>query len=469
MKTVFVIFGGAGDLARRKLYPALFELYRKGLLDGKVIGCARTPYTTEEFRSLAASTMAGKEMHPKMGEFLARLSYVQADFGQKNPLAALKKEIGKEAESIICHLAVPEDGFLPILRGIMKAYPRPYRHSRIRVLVEKPFGHDLKSARRLNRMMHAAFSEQNVYRIDHFLAKEVVENLMVVRFSNELFRAVWNRRHIACVQISFAEQQGMGGRGAFYEKTGALRDFVQSHVMQVLGLLAMRQPRCLDDDCITDEKARVLRSLAPLRCGDMVFGQYRAGHVGGTRVPGYRQEPEVSAQSQVETFAAMRVVVKMPEWEGVPFYIRTGKRMGGKKGLVSVIFSNDRHFSFGRSGGSPPPNVLQLEIDPEEMFRLKFNLKTPEKEVSIKPFSMEYCYSCENFGSRRMPYEKIFEDAMNGVKTRFSRADEVEHAWQWVESLGKSRPRLHFYPAGSDGPAAASRLPERHGHKWIEG
>ena len=464
MKTVFVIFGATGDLSRSKLYPALFELFRKGLFDGRVIGCARTPATADEFRQMASAHIARKG--EKLDGFLSRFSYAQADFEEKSPFKALKREIGKDADKVICHLAVPEGAFLPIVRGLLRAYPRHVRHAKFRILVEKPFGHDLKSARKLNRSMRHAVGEQNIYRIDHFLAKEVVENLLIVRFANELFRAVWNKRHIECVQVSFSEQHGMGTRGPFYEKTGALKDFVQSHIMQVLGLLAMEQPKCLDDECIKDEKAKVLQGLGPLRAEDVVFGQYRAGRVGAERVPGYRQEEGVARGSKVETFVAMRVFINMPGWEGVPFYIRTGKRMKEKKGHISVIFKKSHHFAFGQAGGMPPQNVLQLEIDPEEMFRLSFNLKTPEKEVSIKPFSMEYCYSCEHVGNRRTPYEKIFEDAMNGAKTRFSRSDEVEHAWRWVESL-KKKPKLHFYPAGSDGPAAAEKLLESHGHGWI--
>ncbi len=464
MESAFVIFGGTGDLSRRELYPALFNMHRRDKLNARVIACARSDMTHEEFVAKATEFLHKWKATPKMATFLEKLEYLKVDPESQESFLALRKKIGSP-EAVVCDLAVPEAAFAKIIRGLEKAFPRQFRMEKLRLLVEKPFGHDLKSARRLNRLMQRVVGEQNIYRIDHFLAKEVVENLLIVRFANELFRAVWNRRHIECVQISFSEQLGMEGRGEFYEKTGALRDFVQSHIMQVLGLLAMEEPDCLEDKVIKDGKAAVLRRLQPLKRSDVVFGQYTSGMMGGKEVPGYTGEPNVSKRSKTETFVAMRAFVNTPRWRGVPFYIRTGKRMGHNSGVISIVFKSSSTCAFGKA--MPESNVLQLVVNPEELFLLRFNLKTPQYRSNIKTFNMEYCYSCEHVNERRTPYEKIYDDSLRGVKTRFSRADEVEYAWRWLETL-KAKPKLHKYAAGSRGPKAADLLIEKTGRSWVD-
>ncbi len=468
MAHVFVIFGGTGDLARKKLYPALFKMHKRGLKFSKVIACARSPLLHQQFVEAATSFMQRERQHPKMQSFIDKLQYLQMDFSDKASFRLLKEKLPEDLETAVCHLAVPEDTFVPIIQGIAYALPEKIRMKKFRLLVEKPFGHDLKSARKLNRLMQKAVGEQGIYRIDHFLAKEVVENLLILRFANELFRAVWNKRHIESVQVSFFEQGGMGTRGAFYEKTGALRDFVQSHIMQVIGLLAMDEPKRLDsDDAVKDCKDAVLRRLGPLGRRDIVFGQYTRGRVGGQEVKGYTSEANVARGSRVETFVAMRVFVNTPRWKGVPFYIRTGKRLGHSSGVISIVFKGAGRRNLGKFSGEPKSNVLQLVVQPEELFMLHFNLKTPYTRASIRDFSMEYCYSCDHINYRREPYEKIFENALHREKTRFSRADEVEHAWRWLQAI-KVRPAVHHYPAGSHGPSAAERLLMKHGHKWVE-
>lgn len=468
MTHVFVIFGGTGDLAKKKLYPALFKMHKRGLKFSRVMACARSPLSHQEFVETATVFMQKERQHPKMQSFMEKLQYLQMDFSDRASFRLLKEKLPDDLEVAVCHLAVPEDAFAPIIRGIAHALPERVRRGKIRLLVEKPFGHDLKSARRLNRLMQKAVGEQGIYRIDHFLAKEVVENLLILRFANELFRAVWNYRHIESVQISFSEQGGMGSRSLFYEKTGALRDFVQSHIMQVIGLLAMEDPGRLDDDnSVKNRKAAVLRKLKPLSRGDVVFGQYTKGKIGGIEVPGYAGEEGVAAGSKVETYVALRAFVNTPRWKGVPFYIRTGKRLGHKSGVISIVFKGCEKCDFGRFANAPKNNVLQLVVQPQELFMLHFNLKTPYVRPSIKDFSMEYCYSCEHINYRRLPYEKIFENALRGEKTRFSRSDEVEYAWKWLETL-RGRPKVHHYPAGSHGPASSNGLLARHGHRWVE-
>ncbi|VVC02016.1 Glucose-6-phosphate 1-dehydrogenase [uncultured archaeon] len=465
MRNYFVIFGGTGDISRRKLYPALFDMHRRNRLPARVIACSRAEIPDGEFKEKAAEFLQKHRNSPQMASFLRKLEHLRIDPDDRDSFSALRQKVG-DAGVVICDLAVPEEGFVPIIRRLEHAFPASFRKGRMRLLVEKPFGHDLASARSLNRLMQRVVGERNIYRIDHFLAKEVVENLLILRFANELFRAVWNNRHVDNVQISFSESLGMEGRGAFYEKTGALRDFVQSHIMQVLGLIAMEEPACLEDEMVKDNKAKALRSLKPLQLQDVVFGQYTAGKVNGAEVPGYAREPFVAKGSKTETFVALRAFVNAPKWRGVPFYIRTGKRMGHDTGVITLVFKKSSMCNF-EDVKIPDADALQLVVSPEELFLMRINLKTPEYRMKIKSFSMEYCYSCEHVNDRRKPYEKIYEDALAGDKTRFSRADEVEYAWKWLETL-KARPQLHKYPAGSHGPEAADRLLRAQGRRWIE-
>ncbi|VVB56478.1 Glucose-6-phosphate 1-dehydrogenase [uncultured archaeon] len=471
MARAIIIFGGTGDLSRRKLYPALYNLHARGKLEDTVIlACGRKELAREEFEKKITEFVKPRSNQPPVSAFLRQVHYHSADFTQASEFGGLYRHLVELApgkrEVVLGYLAVPPAEFEPLVRNGMKTLNDSQRQ-RLRLLVEKPIGTDYQSARRLNRLFDRFVGERNVFRIDHFLAKEAVENLLVLRFANRLFESAWDRRSISSVSVSFSEELGVENRAAFYERTGALADFVQSHLLQVLALLTMEEPACLEEDPIKNAKVRALKRLAPLRKEDVVMGQYTAGKVDGKEVPGYTSEPGVSPASKTETFVALKTHVRSPRWKGVPFYVMTGKRLDKNEGLITVRFRpptacmftpggaehGHTHEYSGAKGFDLGNSRLQIQVQPEEVFRLRFNLKTPEEKLSIKPFSMDYCYSCD-YLYQRLPYEKIFEDAMSGDRTRFSRSDEVELAWKWVETL-KEKPALHHYAAGSAGPAAA--------------
>ena len=474
MTRVILIFGGTGDLSRRKLYPALYNLFARAKLEDTVIlACGRKELRREEFECLISQFIKPRSNQPPVSSFLRQVHYQAMDFRKPEDFVGLYKRMVDLApgprEVVLGYLAVPPSEFEPLVRNGMKTL-NPSQRARLRLLVEKPIGTDYKSAKRLNHLIDRFVGEHNVYRIDHFLAKEAVENLLVLRFANRLFESVWDRHSIASVSISFSEELGVENRAAFYERTGALADFVQSHLLQVLALLTMDEPSCMEDDPIKNAKARALKRLAPLRVEDVVMGQYSAGKMHGKEVPAYTSEPGVAANSRTETFVALRAHVRSPRWKGVPFYIMTGKRLERTEGLITIAFRPPAACMFtpgGQEHGHTHPysgsaafdlgaSHLQIQVQPEEVFRLRFNLKTPEEKLSIKPFSMDYCYSCD-YLYQRLPYEKVFEDALAGERTRFSRRDEVELAWKWVETL-KEKPPLHHYAAGSAGPKAADEL-----------
>ncbi len=482
MTRVILIFGGTGDLSRRKLYPALYQLHaRDKLKDTVILACGRRKLAREEFESLAGEFIKPRANQPPAAAFLKRVHYHSMDFNHQDDFRSLYGRlvelVPSQREMVLGYLAVPPPELEPVVRNAMRTLNRSQR-ARLRLLVEKPIGTDYASARRLNSLLDRFVGEHNVYRIDHFLAKEAVENLLVLRFANRLFERIWSRESISCVQISFSEQIGVENRAGFYDRTGALADFVQSHLLQVLSLIAMEPPSCMEEDPIKNAKARALKRLAPLRAQDVVMGQYGMGKVDGKDVPAYAHEPGVNPASRTETFVALRTHVRTPRWKGVPFFLMTGKRLGKSEGLVTISFRppiaclftpggkehGHTHKYSGRKAFDLGTSQLQIQVQPEEVFRLRFNLKTPEEALSVKPFSMDYCYSCD-YLYQRLPYEKVFEDALAGDHTRFSRRDEVELAWKWVETL-KQKPQLHHYMAGSSGPAAADELLSKDGFCW---
>jgi glucose-6-phosphate 1-dehydrogenase len=482
MTRAILIFGGTGDLSRRKLYPALYNLFARSKLGGIVIlACGRRKLEREEFESIAGEFIKPRASQPPVTSFLKHVHYHSMDFRHPKEFSGLYKRLVEIAPSprevVLGYLAVPPAELEPVVRNAMRVLNSGQR-ARLRLLVEKPIGTDYASARRLNSLLDRFVGEHNVYRIDHFLAKEAVENLLVLRFANRMFERVWNRDSISCVQITFSEQIGVENRAGFYDRTGALADFVQSHLLQVLSLIAMEPPSCMKEDPIKNAKVHALKRLAPLRKEDVVMGQYGAGKVDGKEALAYTHEPGVASDSKIETFVALRTHVRTPRWKGVPFYLMTGKRLGISEGLVTIRFrppiaclftpgGKEHGHTHKYSGGQAfdlGASQLQIQVQPEEVFRLRFNLKTPEEKLSVKPFSMDYCYSCD-YLYQRLPYEKVFEDAMSGDHTRFSRRDEVELAWKWVETL-KEKPPLHHYSAGSSGPAAADELLKKDGFCW---
>lgn len=483
---ILVIFGATGDLTGRKLYPALASLASQGHLPDNfaVVAVGRRDKTGEIVQEEAknAATEQGKEIDTRTSALFRRLHYLQMDFDDVGAYPRLKDFLSKLDEKYntlgnrIFFLAVAPQYFGTIAGHLHRQGMATNTGAWQRVVVEKPFGHNLTTARQLNERLTQAFSEKRVYRIDHYLGKEMLQNLMVIRFANTLFEPLWNSRYIEEVQISVSETVGVEGRGAYYEGAGALRDMVQNHMLQLLTLTAMEPPVALDADSIRDEKVKVLRSLRPLDAQDVgsqvVRGQYESGAIDGRPVVGYRQEPRVSPDSNTETYVALRLHIDNFRWSGVPFYLRTGKRLPVRSAEIIVRFREQPGvLYFGQKHHSLGPNLLVIKIQPEEGIFLQFNAKQPGSQSTIVPVKMDYCQNCETGLDSPEAYERLLADVMRGDSTLFTRWDEVEYAWYFVDKIAslweKTGKEVELYPAGSWGPVAADKLLAQNGHRWL--
>jgi glucose-6-phosphate 1-dehydrogenase len=485
-----VIFGASGDLTRRKLLPALWNNFAEGRLpDGfSVVGVARSESSREGFREDALEAV---REHSRLGEpsperweaFAAGLHYLQVRYDDPATYAALKRLLdGLCQERGSCgnhlfYLATPPSGYGEIVRQLGEARLAvqdeggPWR----RIIVEKPFGTDLPSARRLNQELRAVFSEGQIYRIDHYLGKETVQNLLVFRLANGIFEPIWNRRYVDHVQISAAEELGVEGRGSYYEETGALRDMVQNHLLQVMCLVAMEPPTRLDPRHVRNEKMKVLEAVRPMAgaeaCRWTVRGQYAGGIVGEREVPGYREEADVSPVSQTETYAAVRFLIDNWRWADVPFYLRSGKRLADRVTEVSIHFRRAPHLLFRSFGCElPERNVLTMRIQPNEGIALRFGAKVPGAGMEIRPVTMRFDYDEEFHRDPPEAYERLLLDAMLGDISLFSRDDWMERSWELIDPI-EAAWREHCqplprYPAGAWGPAEADELLARDGRSW---
>jgi glucose-6-phosphate 1-dehydrogenase len=491
-----VLFGASGDLAQRMVVPAIFRLVRSGLLDPEVrlIGYARTQMTDEEFRErmrvavMRDARPGDEEFWP---HFASRLFYLPADYcdndgkGYKwlgDMLATCDRETPINGRRLF-YLATPPSQFAPILQrlsetGLAGRGYRPPGGGWARVIIEKPFGHDLSSARNLNEQVAKYFNEHDVFRIDHFLGKEAVQNLFALRFANSIFEPVWNRDHIDHIQITAAETLGVEGRGGYYETAGALRDMIQNHLLQLCALVAIEPPSEWSSNAVRNEKVKVLRSVKRISAGQVerfaVRGQYGTGEIDDKPVPGYRQEEGVSSDSPVETYAALELYIANWRWAGVPFFVRTGKRLAARRTEIAIEFKPAPHVPFGsRENGQPlPPDTLVVSIAPEEGVMLQVEGKNPGYEMELRTVTLDYCSSQEpGTGESPSAYEHLLLDALQGDPTFFARADEVEAAWEIVEPVleaWESRRPADFpnYPAGSSGPAAGDELLARENRRW---
>ncbi len=485
-----VIFGAGGDLASRKLVPALYNLALDRLLpgDAALVGAGRRAMSDAEF---VASMRQAVEEHsrrtlaPEMwDELVPRIRYVQADYDSPDDFQRLAAQLGEVDEKLntggnrLFYLATPPSAFEGIVSGLASAgLNRPGKGGKwARVVVEKPFGRDLASARQLNASVHRAFDESHVFRIDHYLGKETVQNLLVFRFANGIFEPLWNQKYVDHVQITVAEAIGVEGRGSYYEEAGLLRDMVQNHLCQLLCLIGMEPPVSLDADAVRDEKVKVLRALRLLPPEDVdastVRGQYGPGASGGKPVPGYLEEKGVAARSRTETYVAHRAYVDNWRWAGVPFYLRAGKRLPKRVTEVALQFRHVPHMLF-RAGPDDHivPNTLVLRIQPQEGISLKFDAKVPGPKPQIEPVSMEFHYGTAWGMEPPEAYERLLLDAMLGDPTLFIRADEVEASWMYVDRILErwaqtQDVRPEVYPAGSWGPSGADALLERDGRRW---
>jgi glucose-6-phosphate 1-dehydrogenase len=488
-----VIFGATGDLAHRKILPALVNLRRAGLLPPQtaVLATARRPYTDETFRAEMATAVSDHSRLPiepaLWNDFASGLHYHQGDFSTAEAYRGLVDRLDKiDAErgtrgNRLFYLATPPSAYAGIVEHLGKVgLDKEQRGGGwSRIVIEKPFGHDLASARALNRDVLRVFDESQVYRIDHYLGKETVRNILVFRFGNGIFEPVWNRRYIDHVQITVAEDLGVEGRGSFYEEAGATRDILQNHVLQLLSLVAMEPPIAFEADALRDEKLRVLRAIDPdwpvdrVR-RDVVRGQYAAGWVGGRQVPGYCDEPEVAADSQTDTFVALRLEVQNWRWADVPFYLRTGKRLPKRASEIAIQFKRPPLMLFRHTTTNPEANLLALRIQPDEGILLRFAAKVPELGLDVRSVNMDFTYGSSFSTEAPEAYETLILDCMLGDASLFTRADEVEAAWgivapigaAWASAADEDDLAAHPYEAGSWGPAAAERLIEADGRRW---
>lgn len=490
-RCVVVILGVGGDLARRKLLPALYHLFLDGGMpdDFAIIGVERGAGLTDEaFQSGVADTLTGADISSAQlqtgwGEFGKRLYYVAGDLGSAEVYANLRKRVTEISATIIdlqghlFHLALPPSLYAGVIRqlassGLLTKVRDPEDRPWVRVVIEKPFGHDGASAQALQRGARRVMAEHQLYRIDHYLGKETVQNLLVLRFANSIFETVWNRHYVEHVQITASETLGVEHRGKYYEEAGIVRDMFQNHLLQLLTLTAMEPPTAFAADPVRDEKVKVLRAIRPVNPATAVRGQYGPGRIDGVTVPGYRQEERVAADSRTPTFAAVQFAVENWRWQGVPFFVRAGKRLAAGATEIAIRFRRPPLMLFpAEEGERLAPNVLVVRIQPREGISLCFNVKVPGMAMQARAVEMDFAYT-EGFGTEdHDAYETLLLDAMLGDQTLFMRSDEVEAAWGIVDPLlaywdAQPPERFPNYAAGSSGPAAADELLAAAGATW---
>jgi len=481
-----VMFGASGDLARRKLLPALYDLALHGCLAPrfKLLGFARSEMTDDAFRQEAGQALPQDGAGAKDGrrdDFLGHLHYFRGQYDDTDSFRKLAEKLdevdrdGQLGGNRLFYLATPPDVYVHIIEQLGKAgLAKPKNgDSWTRVIIEKPFGHDAASARDLNKKVLCVFEESQVYRIDHYLGKETVQNLLVFRFGNGIFEPLWNRNYVDSIQLTAAEQLGVEKRAAFYESAGALRDMIQSHVLQLTSLVAMEAPPAFDATAVRNEKIKILQSVRPFRKDaiwkSVVRGQYGPGSINGKAVPGYREEPGVKPDSATETFVALRVLVDNWRWSGVPFFLRSGKRLHRSSTEIAIQFKRAPHMVF--QGEEVEANSLVLNIQPDEGISLSFGAKAPGSQMHIRPVEMDFQYR-RAFGSgSREAYATLINDCIRGDATLFDRADSVEAAWELVDPIldsWKNAPPPPFpnYASGSEGPRAADELVQTEGRRW---
>ncbi len=490
---IVVIFGASGDLTKRKLLPALYHLDQAGLLpkDFAVVGVARRPLEQSFAPDMKDGIVSGggvEENDPKLAPFVDRIQYHAMNFDDSAAYDTLNAKLTeldgkfKTNGNRLFYLAVAPEYFSDIIKFLGEhnmAKPRQETEgahkSWVRTIIEKPFGHDLESARTLSDEVNKVFAEDQIFRIDHYLGKETVQNILVFRFANGIFENVWNRNYIDHVEITAAESIGIEGRGPFYETAGALRDVVQNHVMELLSFVAMEPPISFDASAVRAEKLKVWQAIQPIHPADTIRGQYGPGLVDGKTVPGYRQEDRVHPRSQTETYAALRVEIENWRWAGVPFYIRAGKRLAKRVTEVSITFKQPPLQLFknpeGKGAEGIKPNVISMRIQPDEGIALRFGAKVPGPDMTINPVNMNFSYA-DVFGkSSANGYERLLLDAMLGDGTLFAHRDGVEATWSLITPIleaWKKDPVRDFpnYAAGTWGPAAADAMLKSDGRKW---
>jgi glucose-6-phosphate 1-dehydrogenase len=484
---LMVVFGAAGDLAKRLLIPSLYNLTRDGLLDRRfqLVGLDHNDFDDKSFQAQQSafihdlakdkSSEFGKTKlsEPTWTRLCGQLGFMKGDFEDPGAYRALAERIGQTA-NVLFYLATAPRFFGDIVDNLARAGLMAEAKGWRRLVIEKPFGHDLASAKALNRRILKAVDERQVFRIDHFLGKETVQNIMVTRFASGLFEPIWNRDHIDSVQITAAETVGVEDRGKFYDATGALRDMTPNHMFQLLSMIAMEPPNSFDAEAVRTEKARVIDAIrlqTPAQALlNSVRGQYHAGECAGRPLPDYRAEPNVARDSRTETYVALKLEIDNWRWAGVPFYIRTGKALAARDTEIAIAFKPAPTSLFRDQNVGPlPPSGLVLQIQPDEGISLNFAAKVPGEEMRITGVDMDFCYADWFKTHPATGYETLLYDAMTGDQTLFQRADNIEYGWRAVQPFLNAWEKggvVHGYPAGSQGPKAADALLERDGRAW---
>ena len=484
-KCIFSIFGATGDLTSRKLLPAFYFLEQERQLkqDLNIFCIARKKKSQEQYKKEAAEAIRRfsriKVTDDVLQKLLERVHYYELEFSDKSGYEKLKKclenasgEKSSHCERIF-YLAVPYH-LLGTIVGNLKSVGLTEKHAKnkpyCRIMFEKPFGHDSKSAKELNASITKVFDEKQVYRIDHYMAKELVQNLLVLRFANSIFEPLWNRNYIDHIQITVAETLGVEGRGSYYEKAGAIRDVMQNHMMQLLTLVAMAAPKSMQADDVKNEKVKSLKSI---RLGkknflsDAFIGQYGKGKINGKNVVAYREEPDASKNSTAETYAAVKIHLNNSMWKNVTFYLRTGKRLKDRATEIAIVYKKVPFGLFLKS--KPEKNMLVIRVQPYEGITLQFNAKVPGKKFIIDNVEMDFCHECKFGPNSPEAYERLIYDVMIGDQTLFTRWDEVENAWKIADAIlmNIKKLKLHMYEAGTWGPEEADKLIEKDGRKWV--
>jgi glucose-6-phosphate 1-dehydrogenase len=487
--SILVLFGATGDLAHRKVIPAMYHLWRTNLLPHEfvLLAVGRRPYDDETFRdevrkSLEQFSRTLPLDEPAWQSFRETIRYHRLDFDDPGGFEALSARLDEldDTEGTrgdrLYYLATQPSQFAELIAQLGRVGLDHERHDGgwRRVVIEKPFGHDLESAKKLNREVGKVFRESQVYRIDHYLGKETVRNLLVFRFGNGIFEPLWNRRYVDHVQITVAESIGIENRGAFYEETGAVRDVLQNHLLQLVSLVAMEPPATFQADALRDEKVKVIRAIRTHPADpaiEVVRGQYGPGWVAGQQVPGYRQEPDVDPRSETETFVAARLTIDDWRWSGVPFFVRTGKRLAKRSTEIAIQFRAVPHHLFKDTSAEPDANLLAIRIQPDEGIMLRFGAKVPGLGLNVRSVTMDFTYGSAFSVDSPDAYETLILDALQGDASLFTRADEVEEAWATVDPFidawaNGPPPDFPNYEAGTWGPEEADDLLAREGRRW---
>ncbi|TAL56480.1 glucose-6-phosphate dehydrogenase [Pandoraea sp.] len=475
----FVLFGATGDLSLRKVLPALYRAHRSGQLsdDGHIVAVARKSLDSDGYRAWAQEQVRPHLDIARLDEddwqrFLGRMTYVALDLACQDDFTQLRDALEGKPDGRVFYLATGPALFEPVCKGLAAAG----LHDGGRIVLEKPLGHDLRSSREINDTVGAIFSEQQIYRIDHYLGKEAVQNLQALRFGNALFEPLWRREWIENIQITIAEELGVEGRGDFYDQTGALRDMVQNHLLQLLAIVAMEPPHSMAADPVRDEKLRVLRALKPITVDEVnhlvVRGQYQSGLSGGASVPAYTREPGVAADSRTETFVALKAEINNWRWAGVPFFLRTGKRLAERVAEIVINFRPVPYALMGEASLRAGANRLVIRLQPNESMRLYCLAKQPGEGMQLQSVHLDLAFDQFFKAGSMDAYERLLLDVIHGRLALFVRRDEQEQAWRWVEPImtgwtaSARMPKL--YSAGTWGPAASSALLAQHGTCWLE-